>query len=113
MESGWLVNSILSKSEDFAGSRPDRSYQSSPIALPSWRASLQGRKSKIPQGFGRAHARASSIATDFTSCSSEITIFNVAQRRTLRITGCESRSGADGRKWTDAGGVAAREIRIG
>src|SRR5258705_6047293 len=65
MESGWLVNSILSKSEDSAASRPDRSYQISPIAPPSWRALLQGRKSRMPQGLGRAHARACSIATDF------------------------------------------------
>src|SRR5882672_4398464 len=64
MESGWLVNSILSKSEDSAASRPDRSYQISPIAPPSWHALLQGRKSKMPQGLGRAHAHACSIATD-------------------------------------------------
>jgi hypothetical protein len=65
MESGWLVNSILSKSEDSAASRPDRSYQISPIAPSSWRALLQGRKSKMPQGLGRAHARACSTVTEY------------------------------------------------
>src|SRR5258705_10971316 len=65
MESGWLVNSILSKSEDSAASRPNRSYQISPIAPPSWRALFQGRKSKMPQGLGRADARACSIVTEY------------------------------------------------
>jgi hypothetical protein len=57
MESGWLVNSILSKSKDSAAAVPGRSYQISPIAPSSWRALLHGRKSKIPQGFARARAR--------------------------------------------------------
>src|SRR3954451_22238281 len=65
MESGWLVNSILNRSEDSAASRPDRSYQISPTAPSSWRALLQGRKSKMPQGLGRADARACSIVTEY------------------------------------------------
>src|SRR5438046_7890304 len=74
MESGWLVNSILSKSEESAAALPGRSYQISPIAPPSWRALLQGRKSKMPQGFGRAHVRASSIVITL-HISTEKTLF--------------------------------------
>src|ERR1051325_8342088 len=65
MESGWLVNSILSRSAESLASLPDRSYQISPTAPPSLPALLQGRKSKTPQGLGRADARACSIVTEY------------------------------------------------
>src|SRR6266567_6818753 len=61
MESGWLVNSNLSRSAGSAAGRPGRWYQISPIAPPSWHALLQGRRSSTPQGFGTACARACSI----------------------------------------------------
>ena len=62
MERGWLVNSNFSKSEGITAPLPGRSYQISPIALPSWGALLWGRRSSTPQGFGKACAVASSIA---------------------------------------------------
>src|SRR6266571_5012264 len=75
MESGWLVNSNLSNSDESAAAPPGRSYQISPIALPSWRALLQGRRSTTPQGFGTVCARACSIAITLTSYSTETTFF--------------------------------------
>src|SRR6202521_4789402 len=75
MESGWLVNSNIRNSEESEAALPDRSYQISPIALPSWRVLLQGRRPTTPQGFGRVCARACSIAITLTSYSSETTFF--------------------------------------
>src|SRR5713101_258068 len=76
MESGWLVNSSLSKREGSAAASSGRSYQISPIAPPSWLALLQGRRSTTPQGFGKARARACSIAITMTWCSTETTYFD-------------------------------------
>src|SRR6266576_1072770 len=96
MESGWLVNSNLSNSEVSGPALPGRSYHSSPIARPPWRALLQGRKSTMPQGFGKACARAFSIAKAFTSRSTETAVFaNVAQWLSLRTIG------ADCANWSD------------
>src|SRR6266436_1663288 len=75
MESGWLVNSNLSNSSVSAASLPGRSYRISPIALPSGRALLHGRRSTIPHGFGTVRTRACSIAKALTSYSTETTYF--------------------------------------
>src|SRR5260370_40294120 len=75
MESGWLVNSSLSKRTGSAALL-GLSYQISPIAPPSWLASLQGRRSRTPQGFGKARARACSIDIAMSWCSSEATHFD-------------------------------------
>src|SRR5256885_13143227 len=83
MERGWLVNSILSRSKEPAAALPGRSYQISPIAPPSWRALLQGRKSRIPQGFGRAHVRASSIVITPRIFDREKRYSNVVRHRNL------------------------------
>ena len=48
-----------------AAAGAERSYQISPIVLPSLRALLQGRRSATPQGLGKACARACSIAMNF------------------------------------------------
>src|SRR6267142_403300 len=98
MESGWLVNSILSKSEDSAASRPDRSYQISPIAPPSWRALLQGRKSKMPQGLGRADARACSTVTEYPHVHTRqrLSTWSGVEIPEITNTGCESWSCRDG-----------------
>jgi hypothetical protein len=75
MESGWFVNSNLSNSEGSAAALPGRSYQISPIALPSWRALLQGRRSTTtPQGFGKLCSRMFNGIT-LTPYSTETTFF--------------------------------------
>src|SRR5690349_3976265 len=91
MESGWLVNSILSKSEGSAVTRPDLSYQISPIAPPSWRALFQGRKSKMPQGLGRADARAGSIVTGYPHVHTRQRL-DVDRIPEIASIGCEARS---------------------
>src|ERR1700730_2490680 len=75
MESGWLVNSNFSNSEGSLAAVSGRSNQISPIALPSWRALLQGRRSTTPQGFRRVCARACSIVITPTAYSTERTFF--------------------------------------
>ncbi len=67
MESGWLVNSSFSRSEGAAAARPERSYQISPIVLPSRPALLQGRGSTTPQGFDKECAIACSIVITLVS----------------------------------------------
>ena len=98
MESGWLVNSILSKSEGSAATRPERSYQISPIAPPSWRALLQGRRSRMPQGLGRADARACSIVTEYPHVHTRqrLSTWSGVEISEITNTGCESRSCTDG-----------------
>src|SRR5271168_4424314 len=57
MESGWLVNSNLSKREGSTSALSALSYQISPIASSWWLTLHQGNRSETPHGFGIARAR--------------------------------------------------------
>src|SRR5258707_7727843 len=113
MESGWLVNSILSRSDESAAASPIRSYQISPIA-PPWRALLQGRKSEIPQGFARARARACSIATDFYLMFNRDDDFRrrAPSKSLNRQHRLRNRSWTDGRRYRDAGSGCERREKL-
>src|ERR1700694_5561137 len=75
MESGWLVKNKFSNRDGSLAAVSGGSHQISPIALPSWRALLQGRRSTTPQGFGRVCARACSTVITPTAYSTERTSF--------------------------------------
>ena len=86
MESGWLVNSSLSKSELSAAAPPGRSYQNSPIASPLWRALLRYQHESPELAYRLDRMRDAIVARLELMYRPELSTLPGAERKAVLIT---------------------------